>query len=117
MRISIVGGGPGIRLSDLVEEAEQVRRDGLSGYWISPQNSADPLTAIAVIGRVVPDIEFGVSISPTFLRHPMSLAVQALTVQQATGGRLVLNIGPPQPHNRGSFSGYIFEQPVIHMRR
>ena len=117
MRIGIIGGGPGKTLRDLVDEAERVRRDGLSSYWLSRDTNADLLTAVAVVGGEVPDIEFGVSVTPTFLRHPMTLAIQALTVQDAIGGRLVLNIGPPLPHNRESFSGYIFEQPTIHMRR
>ncbi|HKN00902.1 MAG TPA: TIGR03564 family F420-dependent LLM class oxidoreductase [Candidatus Binataceae bacterium] len=117
MRIGVIGGGPGKLLGDLLDEADRARGDGLSSYWLSQDTGADLLTAIAVIGRAVPDIEFGVSVTPTFLRHPMTLAVQALTVQQATEGRLVLHVGPPLPHNRESFSGYIFEQPVIHVRR
>jgi 5,10-methylenetetrahydromethanopterin reductase len=117
MRIGIIGGGPGRNLRDLVDEAERARGDGLASYWLSQDTNVDLLTAVAVIGRVVPDIEFGISVTPSFLRHPMTLAVQALTVQDAIDGRLVINIGPPLPHNRESFSGYIFEQPVIHMRR
>jgi F420-dependent oxidoreductase-like protein len=117
MRIGIIGGGPGKTLKELAQEAAGVRRDGLAGYWLSRDTAADLLTAVAVIGCLVPDIEFGVSITPSFLRHPMTLAVQALTVQEAIGGRLVLNIGPPLPHNRESFSGFIFQQPTIHMRR
>jgi F420-dependent oxidoreductase-like protein len=117
MRIGIIGGGPGKTLTDLVDEAARARHDGLTSYWLSRDTGADLLTAVAVIGRVVPDLEFGVSVTATFLRHPMALAVQALTVQDAIGGRLVLNVGPPLPHNRESFSGFIFEQPTIHMRR
>jgi F420-dependent oxidoreductase-like protein len=117
MRIGIIGGGPGKTLTDLVDEAARARQDGLTSYWLSRDTGADLLTAVAVIGRVVPDLEFGVSVTATFLRHPMALAVQALTVQDAIGGRLVLNVGPPLPHNRESFSGFIFEQPTIHMRR
>jgi len=117
MRIGIIGGGPGKTLRDLTEEAERARGDGLAAYWLSRDTHVDLLTAVAVIGREVPDIEFGASVSPSFLRHPMALAVQALTVQEAIGGRLVINVGPPLPHNRESFSGYIFEQPTIHMRR
>lgn len=117
MRIGIIGGGPGKTLSDLVDDAARARHDGLTSYWLSRETGADLLTAVAVIGRVVPDLEFGVSVTATFLRHPMALAVQALTVQDAIGGRLVLNVGPPLPHNRESFSGFIFEQPTIHMRR
>ncbi len=117
MRLGVIGGGPGRTLNDLVEEAQRVREDGLSSYWLSRDTGTDLLTAVALIGRSVPSLEFGVSITPTFLRHPMTLATQILTVQEAIGGRLMINIGPPLPHNRETFSGYIFEQPVIHTRR
>jgi alkanesulfonate monooxygenase SsuD/methylene tetrahydromethanopterin reductase-like flavin-dependent oxidoreductase (luciferase family) len=41
----------------------------------------------------VPDIEFGTAVVPTYSRHPLALAAQALTVQEAVGGRLVLGVG------------------------
>src|SRR2546430_17717761 len=94
MRIGIVGGGPGVRLVDLVEQAKRAWRDGLSSFWLSPQNSTDPLTAIAVIGGAVPGLQFGVSISPSFLRHPMSLAVLGVAGEGAFGGRAFLERCP-----------------------
>jgi 5,10-methylenetetrahydromethanopterin reductase len=117
MRIGLVSGAPQHTLSELVADAAKARNDGMASYWISPDTSVDVLTAIAVIGHSVPDIELGASVDPTFLRHPMLLAMQASTVQQAVNGRLLLNIAPPMPRNRQSFSGYIYEQPLSHTRR
>lgn len=57
----------------------------------------DALTAIAIVGREVPGVEFGTAIIPTDPRHPMALAVQAMTVQQAIEGRLVLGIARGGP--------------------
>ena len=37
-------------------------------------------TALAIVGREVPRIELGTSVVPTYPRHPMMLAQQALTV-------------------------------------
>ena len=62
MRIGIIGGGPGKTLSDLAQDAARARQDGLTSYWLSRDTNVDLLTAVAVIGRVVPDLEFGLEI-------------------------------------------------------
>jgi len=117
MRIGLVGLGARRNLSELLEDARTARDDGFSTYWLSQDTTHDPLTAIALMGREIPEIKFGTSIPPTFLRHPKVLATQALTVQEATEGRLLLNIGPAAPPNRDSYFGYVFDQPITHMRR
>jgi 5,10-methylenetetrahydromethanopterin reductase len=117
MRIGLIAGGPQDSLATLIEDAARARADGMASFWISPGAGVDVLTAVAVIGHTVPEIELGASVDPTFLRHPMLLAMQASTVQQAVNGRLLLNIAPPLPRSRQSFSGYIYEQPLSHTRR
>ncbi len=117
MRIGLIAGGPRDTLAELLADAKKAHADGLASYWISPNSGVDVMTAVAVIGHSVPDMELGASIDPSFLRHPMHLAVQASTVQQAVNGRLLLNIAPPMPRSRQSFSGYIYEQPLSHTRR
>ena len=74
------------------------------------------MTALAVVGREVPDIELGIAVVPTFPRHPIVMAQQALTTQAITGGRFTLGIGlSHQPIIEGSY-GYSFDKPVRHMR-
>jgi hypothetical protein len=63
------------------------------GVRLSWRRSRDALTTLAITGREVPDIEFGTAVVPTYPRHPLALAAQALTVQEAVGGRLVLGVG------------------------
>src|SRR3954453_15392810 len=76
----------------------------------------DALTALAVVGREVPDLELGTSVIPTYPRHPMMLAGQALTTHKATSGRLVLGIGLSHPIVGESVWGLSFDKPVRHMR-
>src|SRR3954453_1997389 len=76
----------------------------------------DALTALAVVGREVPDIELGTSVIPTYPRHPMMLAGQALTTQNATNGRLALGIGLSHQIVVESMWGLSFDKPVRHMR-
>jgi F420-dependent oxidoreductase-like protein len=85
-------------------------------YWVPQLTDVDALTALAVIGREVPGLQVGTAVVPTYPRHPMVMAMQALTVQAATGGNLVLGIGlSHQVVIEGAF-GISFSKPIRHMR-
>ena len=65
-----------------------------------PQSAGfDALTVLAVAGSQVPRVELGTSVIPTYPRHPVALAAQALTVNAAVDGRLLL--GPRAVAPRG----------------
>jgi 5,10-methylenetetrahydromethanopterin reductase len=53
----------------------------------------DTLTVLALAGREVAAIELATAVVPMPLRSPFALAQQAITVQQAIGGRLSLGVG------------------------
>jgi F420-dependent oxidoreductase-like protein len=53
---------------------------------------------------------------PTYPRHPIVLAGQALTTQEAIGGRLVLGIGLSHQVVIENMFGYSFERPARHMK-
>ena len=74
--------------------ARETVEDGLAGMWLSQVFSLDSLTALALVAADTPGIELGTSVVPIYGRHPIVLAMQALTAEQATGGRLVLGVGP-----------------------
>ena len=75
-----------------------------------------PLTLIALAGQRTKRIEMGTAVVPTFPRHPMALAQQALTTQAATGGRLTLGIGlSHRPMVEGRL-GLQFDRPALHMQ-
>ncbi len=116
MRIGLNGGGGINRLEEALEHARAAQRDGFPSYWLSQITGIDALTALAVIGSQVPDIELGTAVVPTYPRHPLALAVQALTVQAATGGRLVLGIGPSHKMLIEGMLGYSFDRPYSHTR-
>lgn len=103
-------------IDDVVGQVQQLRDMGFDAAWSSQVFGADALTLLAVVGRAVPDIALGTAVVPTYPRHPMMLAAQALTTQAAVGGRLTLGIGlSHQPVIEGMF-GYSFEKPARHMR-
>jgi F420-dependent oxidoreductase-like protein len=118
MRIGIFGGevaGTG-GIDDVVAAAKEAADQGFPSYWLPQIFGLDALTTIAVIGREVPGIELGTAVVPTYPRHPMMLAAQALTAQAATGGRLVLGIGLSHQIVIEGMFGMSFDKPVRHMR-
>lgn len=115
MRIGIFGGD--VRGIDAaVEAAREVEAQGFAGYFLPQVFGLDALTTLAVVGREVPRIELGTAVVPTYPRHPMMLAAQALTTQAASDGRLMLGIGLSHQIVIESMFGYSFEKPARHMR-
>ena len=100
----------------LVELSGQAVDDGFASLWLPNIFGLDAITALAVIGREVGgDVELGTAVVPTYPRHPMALAQQALTTQIATGGRLTLGIGLSHRLVVESMWGLSYERPVRHM--
>jgi len=115
MRISIFGG-ESPSLDAAVDAAGQVEAEGFHGFHIPQIFGLDALTTLAVVGRQIPRIELGTGVVPTYPRHPMMLAGQALTTQMACDGRLLLGIGLSHQVVIESMFGMSFEKPARHMR-
>ena len=77
----------------LVNESRQAAGTGVGTVWLPQLMAVDALTAVAAIAREVAGIEFGTAVVPTYPRHPLVLASQALTAQAASGKRLTLGVG------------------------
>ena len=116
MGIGINGTGSLSTLDQVIEAARRAEADGFDSFWIAQIFGLDALTALAVVGREVDRIELGTAVVPTFPRHPMMLAGQALTVQSAIGDRLALGIGLSHQIGIADLWGYSYAKPVRHMR-
>jgi F420-dependent oxidoreductase-like protein len=102
-------------LDEMVGRVGAVATQGFSSAWLPQSSSFDALTALAVIGREVGSIELGTSVVPTYPRHPVSLATQALTTNAAVGGRLALGIGLSHKMAIEGRYGLSYERPAHHM--
>ncbi len=119
MRIGIFAGeviDRGGTLHDLVAAATTAASQGFAGFWLPQIFAYDALTTLAVIGREVEGLELGTAVVPTYPRHPMMLAAQALTTNAACQGRLTLGIGLSHQLVIESMLGYSFDKPLRHMR-
>src|SRR6266568_1575953 len=100
----------------VVRQVAKLAEQGVATAWCSQIFGPDALTSLAVVGREVPGIELGTAVVPTYPRHPMVLAAQALTTQAISGGRLTLGIGLSHQLVIEGMFGHSFEKPVRHMR-
>jgi F420-dependent oxidoreductase-like protein len=103
-------------IDDLIDQAREAAAAGLTSAWMAQLFNWDALTTLAVIGRDVPQLELGTAVVPTYPRHPLVLASQALTVQAVTGNRLTLGIGPSHRYLMEDQLGYSFDRPARHVR-
>lgn len=103
-------------ISGLVREAQRAEQAGFHSVWLSNIFGFDALTALALAGRETERIELGTFVVPTYPRHPVALAQQALTVQAATGGRLALGIGLSHRVVIEGRFGLDYSRPLLHMR-
>jgi 5,10-methylenetetrahydromethanopterin reductase len=114
MRIGIGGGGGTIDAA--VESVRQAKEAGYASAWFSNIFGLDGMTACAVAGREVADITLGTFVVPTYSRHPLYMAQQAMTTQAATGGRFILGIGLSHQIVIEGILGLSFDKPARHMR-
>src|SRR5207302_2922852 len=103
-------------VSGVIEQVRRMADSGLSIAACAQIFAYDALTLLAVVGAQVPAIELMTAVVPTYPRHPIMLAAQALTVQAATGGRLALGIGVSHQAAVEGLWGYSYERPARHMR-
>ncbi|MFN8626060.1 MAG: TIGR03564 family F420-dependent LLM class oxidoreductase [Candidatus Binatia bacterium] len=109
-------GGRAATLDDLIAQAQRAEGDGFASGWLANIFGIDALTALALIGRATSRLALGTAVVPTFSRHPVAMAQQALTVQAATGGRFSLGIGLSHQIVIESMFGLSFAKPYTHMK-
>ncbi len=119
MRVGINGTGLVQKASipAIVEDARRAADDGFSSFWLAehPTGGFDALTVLTAVGMTVPEIELGTAIVPTFPRHPLALAGQALTAEGVMAGRLTLGIGLSHQVMMAEL-GIDFDRPIRHLR-
>ena len=89
---------------------------GAHSVWTGQRPGGwDALTLLTALQGTVP-AELGTGVVPTYPRHPVALATEALTVQAITGGRLTLGIGPSHEWYMSGQLGLPYTAPAAHTR-
>jgi F420-dependent oxidoreductase-like protein len=103
-------------LGAVVEQVRRYAAVGLESAWAVQIFGYDALTMLGIVGAQVPGIELGTGVVPVYSRHPQVMAQQALTVQAATGGRLVLGVGLSHQVVVEGLWGLSYDRPARYLR-
>jgi 5,10-methylenetetrahydromethanopterin reductase len=118
MRLGIFigdAGGERTSVEELLAEARRAEELGFATGWVPHIPwSLDGLIALALAGQVTSRIELGTAVMPTYPRHPVAMAQQALSAQAASEGRVVLGIGPSHAVVIERMHGLAYEHPARH---
>ena len=103
-------------LDHLVAQIGDAADSGLDSVWLTHSTGFDPLTAISVAARQVPNIMLGTAVTPVQTAHPARIAAQVRTANAAADGRLVLGIGSSHRSSIEGRYGLPYESPVAYVR-
>lgn len=112
--LSMPGDDSGVR--KMVERAVRAEEAGFASVWLPQVGTVDALTVLALAGNETSRVELGTAVVPTYPRHPTSLAVQAMSVQDATSNRLAFGIGLSHRFMIENSLGLDYSRPIQHMR-
>jgi len=119
MRIGLMVGateGPDGTLDGLVATAKRYEAAGFDNLWMANIFGLDAINALAIVGRETSRIALGTAVVPTYPRHPVAIAQQALTTQAAAKGRFSLGIGLSHKIVIENMLGFSYEKPARHMK-
>lgn len=77
---------------DAIVAAEQA---GIDEFWVGDEGPArDPFAILAAAAVRTRTIRLGIAVTNPYLRHPMTIATEAMTIDELSDGRMVLGLGP-----------------------
>lgn len=115
MKLSIFYGGAN-DVEGQVQGVVDAEKDGFDSAWFGQIFGTDVMTVLALAGQRTSRIQLGTSVVPTYTRHPVAMAQQAMTTQAACKGRFTLGIGLSHAPVVQGMWGLPYDRPAVHMR-
>ena len=113
MRVAVATGVTGPDDIEFVRAAERV---GAHSVWVAEAWGYDALTPLAHLAAHTTTIGLATGIAQVGARTPAMLAMQAMSVQRLSGGRLLLGLGSSGPGIMEGWHGVPFRKPLQAMR-
>ena len=116
MKLALTAAGMGATVSidmDLVHQAETL---GYHSVWTAEAWGADAITPLAWMAAQTSKIKLGTAIMQMPARTPAMCAMQAMTVDQLSGGRMIVGLGPSGPQVVEGWHGVPYGKPLVRTR-
>lgn len=116
MKLGMVFGYSGAQVKmplDLILEAESL---GYDSVWSAEAWGADAVTPVAWVLAQTKRIKAGTAVMQMAARTPSMTAMTAMTLDQLSGGRFMLGIGPSGPQVIEGWYGQPYGKPLLRTR-
>lgn len=116
MRLGIMVGYSGATINlpmEMIKEADQL---GFYAVWTAEAYGSDCVTPLAWIGAQTKKIHLGTAVMQMPARTPANTAMTAMTLDQLSGGRLLLGLGLSGPQVVEGWHGQPYGKPLSKTR-
>ncbi len=106
----------GSSLDQTLERVKLAEGLGYEAVFDTHIAARDGLMLLSAYAHVTSTIKIGTGVLPCFPRHPVSLAIEAATLDELSGGRLILGVGPSHQITMENWYGIPMKKPLTQMK-
>jgi alkanesulfonate monooxygenase SsuD/methylene tetrahydromethanopterin reductase-like flavin-dependent oxidoreductase (luciferase family) len=99
----------------ILDLAPRIEAAGFDPFWKGESNSTDPLVLITGVAARTKSLKVGTAIYHIYGRSPVTMGIQCATLQDLSGGRLLLGLGVANKTIAG-WHGGVFDRPLRRIR-
>ena len=116
MRLGLMTGYSGAQLTLPLEMIQLADRLGYYAVWTAEAYGSDAVAPLAWIGALTERIHLGTAIMQMPARTPAATAMTAMTLDQLSGGRMLLGLGLSGPQVVEGWHGVAYGKPLLKTR-
>src|SRR5436853_4736231 len=116
MRLGLMIGYSGATIELPLEMIQEADRLGYYAVWTAEAYGSDCVTPLAWIGAQTKNIHLGTAIMQMPARTPAMTAMTAITLDQLSGGRMLLGLGLSGPQVVEGWHGQPYGKPLVKTR-
>jgi F420-dependent oxidoreductase-like protein len=116
MKLGIFLGYSGRNIQAPIAEVQEAEAMGCDSVWTAEAYGSDALTPLAWVGAHTKKIKLATGIIQLSARAPAATAMAATTLDQLSGGRMILGLGVSGPQVVEGWYGMPYERPIARMR-
>ncbi|MBK8051439.1 MAG: LLM class F420-dependent oxidoreductase [Anaerolineales bacterium] len=116
MRLGLMVGYSGATIALPMEMVQLADRLGYYAVWTAEAYGSDAVAPLAWIGAQTQQIHLGTAIMQMPARTPANTAMTAITIDQLSGGRMLLGLGLSGPQVVEGWHGVAYGKPLVKTR-
>jgi F420-dependent oxidoreductase-like protein len=116
MKLGLMAGGFGPQIRIDVARIKEAEALGYDSVWTAEAWGNDAITPLAWLAAQTSKIKLGTAIMQMPARTPAMCAMQVMTVDQLSGGRMIAGLGPSGPQVVEGWHGVAYGKPLKRTR-